>query len=248
MSKRATACAAVSRRLRTIVPKDNTAIIAVRRERGLEWRCTDRLSLREFLRLSEREGVPDHSWLSRTRSRLPIEVHDQVFTWVLERPATHGLIKGERIGVDASTMEATQRCARSFGAAVAKAIARCWRVWPTVAADQGDTATMPDTLANAIEHLTAVDAARTPEAPAELIADKGYHSRNALKALDGGPWKSRICETAPRRVLTLARRWCGASRSGWLSLILAALPERILIKLASPCFHADFDIYLRAIL
>ena len=63
-------------------------------------------SLREFLRLSEREGVPDHSWLSRTRSRLPLEVHDLVFTWVLERLAEHGLIKGERIGVDASTMEA----------------------------------------------------------------------------------------------------------------------------------------------
>ena len=75
-------------------------------ERGLEWRCADSLSLREFLRLSEREGVPDHSWLSRTRSRLPLEVHDQVFTWVLERLAAHGLIKGERIGVDASTMEA----------------------------------------------------------------------------------------------------------------------------------------------
>ena len=55
---------------------------------------------------AEREGVPDHSWLSRTRSRLPLEVHDQVFTWVLERLAEHGLIKGERIGVDASTMEA----------------------------------------------------------------------------------------------------------------------------------------------
>jgi hypothetical protein len=27
-----------------------------------------------------------------------------------------------------------------------------------------------------------------------LIADKGYHSRNALKAQDGGPWKSRISE------------------------------------------------------
>jgi transposase len=75
-------------------------------ERGLEWRCADSLSLREFLRLSECEGVPDHSWLSRTRSRLPLEVHDQVFTWVLERLAAHGLIKGERIGVDASTMEA----------------------------------------------------------------------------------------------------------------------------------------------
>jgi transposase len=75
-------------------------------ERGLEWRCADSLSLREFLRLGERERVPDHSWLSRTRSRLPLEVHDTVFTWVLERLAEHGLIKGERIGVDASTMEA----------------------------------------------------------------------------------------------------------------------------------------------
>jgi transposase len=50
-------------------------------ERGLQWRCADSLSLRELLRLSEREGVPDHSWLSRTRSRLPLELHDQVFTW-----------------------------------------------------------------------------------------------------------------------------------------------------------------------
>jgi hypothetical protein len=28
-------------------------------ERGLEWRCADSLSLREFLRLCEREPVPD---------------------------------------------------------------------------------------------------------------------------------------------------------------------------------------------
>jgi hypothetical protein len=40
-------------------------------ERGLEWRCAGSLSLREFLRLGKRERVPDHSWLSRTRSRLP---------------------------------------------------------------------------------------------------------------------------------------------------------------------------------
>src|ERR1700758_5498986 len=64
-------------------------------------------------------------------------------------------------------------------------------------ADQGDTSTMPDTLASAAEHLAAVNAAPTPEAPAELIADKGYHSRDALKALDGGPRKSRISE--PKR-------------------------------------------------
>src|SRR5271165_7674100 len=53
---------------------------------------------------------------------------------------------------------------------------------------------MPGTLASAAEHLKAVDTVPTPEAPAELIADKGYHSRDALKALDGGPWKSRISE------------------------------------------------------
>ena len=49
-------------------------------ERGLEWRCADSLSLREFLRLDEYDPVPDHAWLSRTRGRLPLELHDQVFT------------------------------------------------------------------------------------------------------------------------------------------------------------------------
>ncbi len=75
-------------------------------ERGLEWRCADSLSLREFLRLGTVEPVPDHSWLSKTRARLPLEVHEAVFTWVLQRLAAHGLIKGEWIGIDASTMEA----------------------------------------------------------------------------------------------------------------------------------------------
>ena len=88
-------------------------------ERGIEWRCADSLSLREFLRLRTTERVPDHSWLSKTRSRLPQEVHEEVFGWVLALIAEHevfgwvlaliadhGLVKGERIGVDASTMEA----------------------------------------------------------------------------------------------------------------------------------------------
>ena len=75
-------------------------------ERGLEWRCADSLSLREFLRLGTTERVPDHTWLSKTRSRLPLEVHQAMFTWVLQRLVEHGLIQGARIGVDASTMEA----------------------------------------------------------------------------------------------------------------------------------------------
>jgi len=75
-------------------------------ERGIVWRCSDSFSLRDFLRLANRDTVPDHSWLSKTRSRLPHEVHEQVFAWILNLVAEHGLVKGERIGVDGSTMEA----------------------------------------------------------------------------------------------------------------------------------------------
>ena len=75
-------------------------------ERGIVWRCSDSLSLREFLRLTNREKVPDHSWMSKTRSRLPHEVHDKIFGWVLALVAGHDLVKAERIGVDGSTMEA----------------------------------------------------------------------------------------------------------------------------------------------
>src|ERR1044071_9871907 len=39
-------------------------------ERGIAWRCSDSMSLRDFLRLENREKVPDHSWLSKTRGRL----------------------------------------------------------------------------------------------------------------------------------------------------------------------------------
>jgi transposase len=75
-------------------------------ERGIAWRCSDSMSLRDFLRLENREKVPDHSWLSKTRGRLPREIHETVFGWVLKLVAEQGLVKGKRIGIDASTMEA----------------------------------------------------------------------------------------------------------------------------------------------
>ena len=49
-------------------------------ERGIAWRCAARLA-RDFLRPSNREKVPDHSWLSRTRSRLPHEAHSACRFW-----------------------------------------------------------------------------------------------------------------------------------------------------------------------
>jgi hypothetical protein len=70
-------------------------------------------------------------------------------------------------------------------------------------ADRGDTATLPDTLTSAETRLKALGRAPSAEAPAELVADKGYHSRDVLKALDGGGWKSR---SASKRRPDVCRR------------------------------------------
>ncbi len=243
-------------------------------ERGIEWRCSDSLSLREFLLLSSRESVPDHSWISKTRSRLPLEAHEAVFTWVLTQLAEHGLIKGDRIGVDASTMEANaalraivrrdsgegyremlRRLAEESGietptaddlirmdktrkgkklsnedwesptdpdARVAKMKDGRTRLGykpehavdldtgaivaaPIHGADQGDTKTLSGTLEAAEENLEAVGMEPSLEDPAELVADKGYHSRSGLKDLEDSEWTSRISEPKPKGI----NRWKG---------------------------------------
>ena len=61
---------------------------------------------------------------------------------------------------------------------------------PINSADAGDTATLASTLAEAHDNLVAVGLAPTSEDPCDLVADKGYHSREGLKGLDGGPWKT----------------------------------------------------------
>ena len=61
------------------------------------------------------------------------------------------------------------------------------------------------TLAKAEANLEAVDAAPTSEDPAECVADKGYHSRAVLRALNDSPWKTRIA--APKQ--TGFSRWHG---------------------------------------
>ena len=262
-------------------------------ERGLEWRCSDSLSLRAFLRLGSRDRVPDHSWLSRSRTRLPHEVHAAVFDWVLVLIAEAGLIKGERIGVDASTMEANaalrnivrrdngegyremlERLARESGVETptAEDLARLDRKrkgkklsntdWVSKSdpeakitkmkdgtthlaykpehavdldtgavvaaelhpADEGDTTTLSKTLAKAEANLEAVDAAPTSEDPAECVADKGYHSRAVLRALNDSPWKTRIA--APKQT-GFSR--CQRAFDRW----------RIVYNCAAPSGHLD---------
>lgn len=75
-------------------------------QRGIAWRCSDSLSLREFLGLALAEDAPDHSSLTRVRNRLPYEVHAQVMVWVLRLAQEKKLLKGRKVGLDATTLEA----------------------------------------------------------------------------------------------------------------------------------------------
>jgi len=75
-------------------------------ERGIAWRVADSLSLRRFLGLNLERPTPDHSTVSRTRRRLPTDVHERVFTRVLELLAEQGLLHGKTLGIDATTLEA----------------------------------------------------------------------------------------------------------------------------------------------
>jgi hypothetical protein len=75
-------------------------------ERGIAWRCTDSLSLREFLGILPSEAVPDHSSLSRIRERLDASVYEAVFQLVLEIVEAQGLLKGKVVGVDSTYLRA----------------------------------------------------------------------------------------------------------------------------------------------
>ena len=75
-------------------------------QRGIAWRCCDSLSLREFLGIPLGEDSPDHSSLSYIRKRLPLEVHEATFVWVLALLQKKKLLAGKAVGVDSTTLEA----------------------------------------------------------------------------------------------------------------------------------------------
>jgi len=75
-------------------------------DRGIAWRVADSLSLREFLGYGLDEKTPDHSTLSRTRRLYWVSTHRAVFAWVLKILAEAGLVSGETVAVDATTLEA----------------------------------------------------------------------------------------------------------------------------------------------
>jgi transposase len=75
-------------------------------ERGISWRAADSLTLRRFLGYELNESTPDHTTISRTRRLIDLETHRTIFGWVLKVLAEEGLLKGNTLAIDGTTLEA----------------------------------------------------------------------------------------------------------------------------------------------
>lgn len=75
-------------------------------ERGICWRCEDSLSLKRFLGYEPHEETPDHSTLSRMRTRLPERTYLEVFRFVMRVLNEKGLMRGKVAGVDGTYLRA----------------------------------------------------------------------------------------------------------------------------------------------
>lgn len=253
-------------------------------ERGIAWRASDSLSIRSFARIALDETVADHSTISRTRRLIDVETHQAVFQWVLHVLAEQKLVKGNIVGVDATTLEANAalrsivrrdsgeqynefltRLAQENGipTPTREQLAKLdrkrkkkgandqWQhpqdpdaritkmkdgrthlahkaehavdmetgaiVAVTVqAADEGDTATVFETVAEAGERIAEAAAATNdedageqvnPEGPREVVTDKGYHSKKVVSDLQEAGVRTYCSEPARGR-----QRWHGHRR------------------------------------
>ena len=75
-------------------------------QRAIAWRCHDSRSLQAFLGYSITDPTPDHSSLTIIRQRLPLTIHEQVFTKVLEIAENKKLLQGQSVAVDSTLIEA----------------------------------------------------------------------------------------------------------------------------------------------
>jgi len=75
-------------------------------ENAIAWRCRDSFSLRSFLGIGPTEESPDRTSLGKTKKRLPIELFEEVFQFVLKIVVEKKLLSGKSVGVDSTTLEA----------------------------------------------------------------------------------------------------------------------------------------------
>lgn len=112
-------------------------------QRGIAWRCSDSIALREFLGVPITRSTPDHSSLTVIRQRLPLAVHEAVFTLVLALAAEKGLLKGKTIAVDATLLEANA----AMKSIVRRDTGEDWKGYlRRLATDEGEESTKDDDL------------------------------------------------------------------------------------------------------
>ena len=75
-------------------------------ERAIASRCADSLSIRGFLGYELSDPTPDHSSLSVIRYRLSAAQFDAVHLILLRALRAHGLLRGRKLGIDSSVIEA----------------------------------------------------------------------------------------------------------------------------------------------
>jgi len=80
------------------------------------------------------EQTPDHSTIWRTRRLINIDTHREVLAWVLALLAERGLLKGQRMGIDATHLgsecgDAVRSCAGTPGKRMKSSCGGGQRVW-----------------------------------------------------------------------------------------------------------------------
>jgi hypothetical protein len=75
-------------------------------QRAIASRCDDSRAIREFLGYDLTEATPEQSSFTVIRQRLPLEIVQAVHEVVLRMLRAHGLLKGRRLGIDSSVIEA----------------------------------------------------------------------------------------------------------------------------------------------
>jgi len=75
-------------------------------QRGIAWRCADSLALRAFLGVGPTRATPVHASMTIIRQRLAERVFDEVFRFVLGLLQQKGLVRGQTLAIDATTLEA----------------------------------------------------------------------------------------------------------------------------------------------
>jgi transposase len=76
------------------------------RPRGIAWRCADSLALRAFLGFAITEATAVQASLPGIRKRLPASVIDEVFGFALNLLAQQGVLRGKRVAIAATALEA----------------------------------------------------------------------------------------------------------------------------------------------